>query len=136
MTKSKEFDSTFNTGGNLWTVKITTAIAIKFAGQHNMRLEELVPEFLNLEQMMQLVWMGIQHQVQAEGFDYDGFVDALEGEKLSLASEAGGFALINFTLARMPEGRREPLRKLVQKTVDDKARILSEEDGTLKPIVA
>ena len=134
MTEEKYFDSTFKTGGTQWNVKITTAIAIRFAGQHNMRLEELVPEYLNLEQMMGLVWMGVQHQAQAKAFDYDGFLAEMTEEALSDASEAGTYALINFTLRRLPQSRRPRLRALVQSRIDEKNKLL-QEDGTSTAIV-
>jgi len=133
MTKSKDFDSSFRVGGTQWNVKITTDIAIEFGGQHNFRLEELVPECLNMKQMIQLVWMGIQHHVEAEGFDYKGWVDSLHGENLTKAIGAGDLALINFTLLRLPEVRRPGLRAKAQKQIDAQAAILKAESGTLNP---
>lgn len=130
---SKEFDSSFKVGGTVWNVKITTSIAMKFAGQQNLRLENLLPELLNLEQTLILVWMGIQHHAEAKAFDFDGFVATLEGEYLTDATEAGGYALVNFTLARLPQSRRPRLIELVQSGIDEKKKILAE-DGISTPI--
>lgn len=126
----KEFNTTFKDSElHVWTVKITTRIALAFAGQNNLRIEEMIPDYLNAEQLVRLTWAGIQHHADAKHLSYEGFLDMLEGEALDRAMRAGSMALINFTLARHPEKKREILRARVEKRLAEEEKKAQGEDG-------
>ena len=134
----EEFDSTFKDNElHVWNVKITTKIAMQFAGQNNIRLEELIPDYLNAEQLIKIAWMGIQHHADAKNFDYDDFLDLLEGEAITSATQAASMALINFTLRRVSEKNRVILHARIQKRLDEEKEKNAEiaESGTTEPTV-
>lgn len=123
------FPAKFKCAKNLeWHVKLTMSKVVKFCGQRGLRIEEINSESLNEEQLIDLLFMGIQHHQDAKGLTIEDFMDEnLAGEVYMESKKAALYAIVNFSLPRLPEAQRVSSIKQIKDSLEE----IDEKEGTL-----
>ena len=105
---TKQYDSTFTCAkGVKWDIRFKLSQIVKFCGEYGLKMDRILPELLDAEQILKLSFIGIQHHADAVGITYDMWLDGnLDGEALAHCNTATEFGLINFILPRLPEKKR------------------------------
>lgn len=102
------FETNFtDSEGHEWNCRITMGLALKFCRVNKIKLEMLSYENLDSYQLVELCFNSIQHHTDAKNYTLDDFMEnLLNGEAYNDAIKAVMYALVNFTLPRLPEAER------------------------------
>ena len=116
MSQTELFDSSFTDAeGKTWNCVLSTKVLAQFCREENLRLDQVNPETMNFAQMLRLCFLGLQHHQEMVRQDFEDFLgEQLEGAAMDAAQKAVEYAIVNFTLPRLPEARRVKLAQNIR----------------------
>ena len=109
-----ELDNTFHDENRQQrTVRLSVPVVYEFCRTYNIQIDKFIPLLMNMAQLLDVAFLGTRDSnfVKVHGETKEQFLESLNGRSLIHAQEAAANAIINFSLAIMPKGMCDLLRK-------------------------